>query len=308
MDRIHSSGAFDEKDPVSGHVSVELDLASGKYILHVARTSDAVDDIAFLLTVLADNSRAYNKKMTFDDLFADIIKNNAGMTDDALKELKIKPGSKWMTVYIKYTKDPEENIRDILIRSLPKKVAVAAYNIKDDSTILLVEIPSGTSFDDMVQYIDGLYQVLETEFGEKINIGIGTVADTPGEAKTSSERAKKAADFGRLQAGASGVYRYDDLGPAKIVSNLSKEDRERILGEASGVLFTDLLDNELQKTIRAYFHNNLNTSETARSLYIHRNTLLYRMEKIQKLTGLDLNDFDDAVYLRMMLLLKAMPD
>jgi hypothetical protein len=308
MKRLCSSDGFDAADRENGHTSVSLDLASGSFTLMLANTNEGVCDIAFLFAELAGSRHSARKKLSADELFARIVTGGSGISDEELKELKIRPGSKWMTAYVKYKKKPEADIKDILTSSLPKKVMVAGYSSSGDSTTLLMEIPYGTQFRDMVQYMEGLYQMLETEFGESINIGIGSEADSLADAGISAERAKKAAFFGRLPAGSDGVYLYGDLGPARIVSNISDENRASILEEALGTLDTQLLDNELQKTIDVYFRNNMNISETARSLYIHRNTLIYRMEKIQKLTGLDLNDFDDAVFLRMILLLKAIPE
>jgi carbohydrate diacid regulator len=261
------------------------------------------DAVAMLLKKFIEEDARRKKRYTFDDFFEDCIKGNFDHNSEKLKELRVKTGGRWLCINVEYDIEPAENIRDIFLRSLPSRVAAAEYKGKPNQTLILAEVSSGIAFEDMIDYARGLFQVLESEFSEKINIGISNCFVNLRDVRHSAQTAEKAAKYGKLMYGKDGVYVYQELGIAKAVANLSEKTRAVFMEELVRDSGVELLDNELRRTIHVYFQNNLNVSETARNLYIHRNTLAYRLDKIKKLTGLDLTYFDDAAYLRILLLL-----
>jgi carbohydrate diacid regulator len=102
------------------------------------------------------------------------------------------------------------------------------------------------------------------------------------------------------------VASYSRLGIARLIYELPKDLCEQFLREVFGEKLPQLdLDEEMQVTIRLFFENNLNISETARQLYLHRNTLVYRLERFEKLTGLDIRKFEDAMTFRIAMMVLA---
>ena len=100
------------------------------------------------------------------------------------------------------------------------------------------------------------------------------------------------------------IIRYDNLGIARLIYQLPTTVCEMFLREVFKQGSIERLDQETLFTIQRFFENNLNVSETSRGLFVHRNTLVYRLEKIKKLTGLDLREFDDAIVFKVALMVK----
>ena len=100
------------------------------------------------------------------------------------------------------------------------------------------------------------------------------------------------------------IISYDNLGIARLIYQLPTTLCEMFLKEVFKQGGIESLDAETLFTIQRFFENNLNVSETSRGLFVHRNTLVYRLEKIKKLTGLDLREFDDAIVFKVALMVK----
>ena len=100
------------------------------------------------------------------------------------------------------------------------------------------------------------------------------------------------------------IVHYDNLGIGRLIYQLPTTLCEMYLNEVFKKNSIDSLDQETLYTINKFFENNLNVSETSRKLFVHRNTLVYRLEKIKKLTGLDLREFDHAIVFKVALMVK----
>ncbi len=114
--------------------------------------------------------------------------------------------------------------------------------------------------------------------------------------------------FGRQFSSTARISFYRELGLGKLVSRLSEEDCREYISEQLGDFRFDSLDDEMSETIRMFFDTGLSIAETARRLFIHRNTLLYRLEKFEKRSGLDLKKFDDAVAARLAMFMEVVID
>jgi carbohydrate diacid regulator len=104
------------------------------------------------------------------------------------------------------------------------------------------------------------------------------------------------------------VIHYDNLGIGRIIYQLPTTLCEMFLSEAFKKNPIEALDEDTLDTINRFFENNLNVSETARKLYVHRNTLVYRLEKVKKITGLDLREFEDAILFKVAVMVKQYLD
>lgn len=152
-----------------------------------------------------------------------------------------------------------------------------------------------------------LCAVLANKICCPIRLGIGTAAHDLKHISRAYKEAKIALQVGRIFDNKSQIMDYKTLGIGRLIHQLPASLCRLFLDEVLGDTPIDAIDGETLATVDKFFENNLNVSETARQLYIHRNTLVYRLDKLQKLTGLDLRRFDDAVAFKIMLMVaKAM--
>ena len=120
----------------------------------------------------------------------------------------------------------------------------------------------------------------------------------------SFKEAQMALEVGKVFDKENAIVRYDHLGIARLIYQLPTTLCEMFLREVFIKGSIESLDQETLFTIQKFFENNLNVSETSRKLFVHRNTLVYRLEKIKRLTGLDLREFDDAIVFKVALMVK----
>lgn len=174
----------------------------------------------------------------------------------------------------------------------------------DRHTVVLIK-----QLDEQADYdeIDQLGQAIESTFIEQTNshiyIGIGEPKHTLSQLSDSMKEARRAIDVGRMYRKDEYVFVYRKLLIERFLADVPRE-----MGlQYNAMLFNRktarLFNDEMVHTIEKFFENSLNLSETARQLYIHRNTLVYRLDKVQRIIGLDLRAFDDAVTFKMMMLL-----
>lgn len=170
----------------------------------------------------------------------------------------------------------------------------------EDNIVVLLELDEneeqGESVDQLAQRI---FDTLNDEEMPKVYIGIGLPAETLKETAKSYREASLALTVGSIFESESYIMRYDKLGLGRLIYQLPPTLCHMFLSEVFRPGAYEALDNETLLTIQKFFENNLNGSETSRQLFVHRNTLVYRLDKVQKITGLDLRNFDDAVLFKL---------
>lgn len=135
-------------------------------------------------------------------------------------------------------------------------------------------------------------------------VGIGTTVTGIKDLARSFKEAQVALEVGKVFDTERSIVSYDNLGIARLIYQLPTTLCEMFLKEVFKRGSIESLDAETLFTIQRFFENNLNVSETSRKLFVHRNTLVYRLEKIKKLTGLDLREFEDAIVFKVALMVK----
>ena len=168
---------------------------------------------------------------------------------------------------------------------------------------ILVQI-AGIAARDMEKLAASIVDTLQGEHYIKAVVGIGTPINNIKDLASSFKEAQIAMEVGKVFDTEKQVISYDHLGIARLIYQLPTTLCEAFLREVFKQDSIDSLDSETLFTIQRFFENNLNVSETSRGLFVHRNTLVYRLEKIKKLTGLDLRKFDDAIVFKVALMVK----
>ena len=147
-----------------------------------------------------------------------------------------------------------------------------------------------------------IYDTLSAEAMTSVYVAIGTVVNDLKNVSASYKEAKMALEVGKIFEENKKIVNYEQLGIGRLIYQLPAPLCKMFINEVLHGLSMDQFDEETLTTVNKFFENNLNVSETSRQLYIHRNTLVYRLDKLQKMTGLDLRNFDDAIIFKIMLM------
>ena len=193
---------------------------------------------------------------------------------------------------------------DVLSGMFPDKLQDFVLSINETDIAVVKQITGSTTAEDLEKMAAAMEETLKTELYIKSVIGIGTVADHLRELADSYKEAQTAIDVGKVFDTEKSIINYENLGIGRLIYQLPTTLCEIFLSEVFKKNSIDSLDQETLFTINKFFENNLNVSETSRKLFVHRNTLVYRLEKIKKLTGLDLREFDHAIIFKVALMVR----
>jgi carbohydrate diacid regulator len=175
-------------------------------------------------------------------------------------------------------------------------------SVDENHIIYIKNVEKTEEYKDLNHIAKTIVDMLNTEVMINVRVAYGTIVDNIKDVSKSYKEASMALDVGRIFYEEKKVLAYNELGIGRLIHQLPNSLCEMFLREVfSGDAYAQL-DKETLSTVNAFFENSLNISETARKMYVHRNTLVYRLEKIQKITGLDVRVFDDALTFKIALM------
>ena len=193
---------------------------------------------------------------------------------------------------------------DVLGNIFPDKQQDFVLSINETDIAVIKQLSGNESAEQLEKMAQQMEDTLKSELFVKTVIGIGTVAEHLRELADAYKEAQTAIDVGKVFDTEKSVINYENLGIGRLIYQLPTTLCEIFLTEVFKKNSLDSLDQETLFTINKFFENNLNVSETSRKLFVHRNTLVYRLEKIKKLTGLDLRQFDHAIVFKVALMVR----
>lgn len=199
-----------------------------------------------------------------------------------------------------------DNVRayDLLKDITPLEEKDVLVDMDRHSVVLIKDMSEDDDLDEITQFAQALQETLMGETAHQMTIGIGRSRHTMDELRESYMEARKAIEVGRIFRAEESIYVYTRL----ILERFLMELPQDISAYYHSLLFNRknqrLFNEEMLYTIDMFFKKDLNLSDTARQLYIHRNTLVYRLDKVQKQIGLDLRSFEDAVTFKILMELK----
>ena len=193
---------------------------------------------------------------------------------------------------------------DVVQSLFPEKQVDFVLSISETDVALIKQLSDTTEGKDLYKVAKQNEDALAEELNIKAVIGIGTIVSHIRDLARAYKEAQVAIDVGKVFDTEKSIINYENLGIGRLIYQLPTTLCEMFLQEVFKKNPIDALDQETLFTINKFFENNLNVSETARKLFVHRNTLVYRLEKIKKLTGLDLREFDDAITFKVALMVK----
>ncbi len=174
--------------------------------------------------------------------------------------------------------------------------------VDEKSVILVKDVRDMGEDEELMELAKMLVDNLQTEAMVKVRVGFGNRVDLLQDIARSYQEAKMALEVGSIFYVENDTVSYSKLGIGRLIYQLPTSLCEMFLKEVFGEKIPDIFDEETTVTINKFFENNLNISETARQLYVHRNTLVYRLERIDKVLGLDIRTFEDAMLFKIALM------
>lgn len=208
-------------------------------------------------------------------------------------------------VYAIETESPyDQNVQRTIRSIYPESGQNYLISLAETQLSLLIPAPSQNS-EDLLDVAETLVDMLSMEALCNARVAHSTVVEDIRKLPQAMQEALAALEIGKIFYTDRKVNAYSSLGIGRLIYQLPKPLCQIYLQEVFGGDLPEIFDDETLNLVEKFFENNLNTSETARKLYIHRNTLIYRLDKIQKETGLDLRTFDDALMVKVALLVRA---
>ena len=247
---------------------------------------------------------AYKERYDKDNFIKNLLLDNLLLVDiyNRAKKLHIETEVKRVVFLIetKYEKDTGalETVKGLFAGK--KKDFIT--QVDEKSIILVKEVLENETYDDMEKTARVILDMLNTEAMTTVHVSYGTMVNEIKDVSRSYKEAKMALDVGKIFYSDQNVIAYSSLGIGRLIYQLPMPLCKMFIKEIFGDKSPDNFDEETIATINKFFENSLNVSETSRQLYIHRNTLVYRLDKLQKSTGLDLRVFDDAITFKIALM------
>lgn len=224
------------------------------------------------------------------------------------KELHFVTDEPRIVLLVRQIENPDVAAVEVIQRLFPDKQHDFVLNINEVDVVVVKSLPNANCPDEVMRTASTIERVVHEELGAKTVIGISTVARHLRELADRYKEAQVAIDVGRIFETEKTIINYETLGLGRIIYQLPTTLCEMFLNEVFKKNPIETLDEDTLETINKFFENNLNVSETSRKLYVHRNTLVYRLEKIKKITGLDLREFDHAIVFKVAMMVKQYLD
>lgn len=254
----------------------------------------AVCQIKSLLTAYAEKS---DKNIFMQNLLLDRYSQVDAF--NRAKKLHITTAVR-RAVFLVETKQHKDETALATIRNIFSARTRDFITAIDDSGIIVVrELTSTEDFDDLESIAFMLVDMLNTEAMTSAWVSYSNIADDMDHLSAAYKEARTALEVGKIFYADKNVFGYNRLGIGRLIYQLPVSICEMFIDEIFREESLDTIDEETLNIIRTFFENNLNLSETSRQLYVHRNTLVYRFEKLQKKFGLDIRTFEDALTFKL---------
>ncbi len=276
-----------------------------EYILIAAGTGEDVYLVGKMAAFQIQNLIvAYKERFDRDNFIKNLLLDNLLLVDiyNRAKKLHIQADQARVVAVIEAGEERNNAVLE-LVRNHVGTGSRDFVTVVDEGNVLVVkELDEADALKEIDRFAKGLEALLQKESMEGIRIAYGTVVHDLKEVSRSYKEAKMALDVGKIFFDDRDVIAYSELGIGRLIYQLPIPLCKMFIREIFGGRSPDDIDEETLTTVLKFFENSLNVSETSRQLFIHRNTLVYRLDKLQKSTGLDLRVFEDAITFRIALM------
>ncbi len=281
--------------------------SKSEYIVFVEGEDKNAEKTSKLLSISLSNIKnLYDEKYDKGSFIKNIILDNILPSDIYIKskELHFNTEEIRIVFLIKFSGKTEMLPFEMLQNMFPDKSKDYVISVGEHDIVLVKDIKPGTDSKEIEKIATNIADTLSAEFYTKVAIGISTTVDNIKDLARAYKEAQVAIEVGKVFETEKNIISYENLGIGRLIYQLPTTLCEMFLQEVFKKGSLESLDRETLMTIQCFFENNLNVSETSRKLFVHRNTLVYRLDKIRKLTGLDLRVFEHAITFKVALMVK----
>ncbi len=277
-----------------------------EYILLVSGDSDDIYMIGKIAIFQIQNLLvAYKERFDKDNFIKNLLLDNLLLVDiyNRAKKLHIRTDVRRVVFMIETRKERDtnslESVRTIFAKGKGKDFVTA---VDEKNIIVVKEVGENEGYPELNGIAKVMKDTLQVDESDYVNISYGTIVGEIKEVSRSYKEARMALDVGKIFFDDKEIIAYSTLGIGRLIYQLPIPLCKMFIKEIFDGKSPDDFDEETLTTINKFFENSLNVSETSRQLYIHRNTLVYRLDKLQKSTGLDLRVFEDAITFKIALM------
>ena len=276
-----------------------------EYILLANGDSDDVYMVGKLAAFQIQNLLvAYKERYDKDNFIKNLLLDNLLLVDiyNRAKKLHIDTTARRLVFLIETKNEKDTGALEIVKGLFASKTKDFITQVDEKNIILVKEVKPNETYEDMDKTAKVILDMLNTEAMTSVHVSYGTMVNEIKDVSRSYKEAKMALDVGKIFYSDRNVVAYSSLGIGRLIYQLPMPLCKMFIKEIFGDKSPDEFDEETIATINKFFENSLNVSETSRQLYIHRNTLVYRLDKLQKSTNLDLRVFEDAITFKIALM------
>lgn len=247
---------------------------------------------------------AYKERFDRNNFFQNLLLDNLLLVDiyNRAKKLHVEAASPRVVIIVETKVEKDGTASELLSEMFSTQSGDYITAVDESSVILIKSLLNGEGYDAIEHTAQTIVDMMNTEAMLNVRVAYGTIVNELKDVSKSYKEAKMALDVGKIFYVEKKVNAFNTLGIGRLIYqlpiNLCKIFIEEIFGDKAPFDF----DEETLTTINKFFENNLNVSETSRQLFVHRNTLVYRIEKLEKSTGLDIRTFDDALTFKIALM------
>ena len=278
-----------------------------EYVVFVEGEDKQSERLAAILSIsLSSIKSLYDDKYDKTSFIKNVILDNILPSDIYLKSKELHFSSDVMRIVmlIKFVGKNEIIPYQMVQNMFPDKNKDYVISVGENDIVLVKEIKPTFDMKSIEKIAKQISDHFGTEFYTKVSIGVGTAVDSIKDLARSYKEAQVAIEVGKVFDTEKNIVSYENLGIGRLIYQLPTTLCEMFLQEVFKKGSLESLDRETLMTIQCFFENNLNVSETSRKLFVHRNTLVYRLEKVRKLTGLDLREFEHAITFKVALMVR----
>lgn len=287
------------------HLLKILDEGELLYVLVARGSGDDVYMIGRIAVCELQNlAAAYKERFDKNNFFQNLILDNLLLVDiyNRAKKLHIEEMAPRVVFLVEAQMEKDGIVTELLGGMFSAQAGDYITAVDESSVILIKKIDAKDTHDNLTAIADTIVAMMNAEAMLNVRVAFGTVVQELKDVSKSYKEAKMALDVGKIFYAEKSVVAYSMLGIGRLIYQLPVNLCKIFIEEIFGDNAPNDLDEETLNTINQFFENNLNVSETSRKLFVHRNTLVYRIEKLQKSTGLDLRNFDDALTFKIALM------